>query len=37
VEEVTFSSTSGTIYYAVVDGYDGAVSGYTLEILCDKP
>jgi len=36
VEEVTFASAKGTRYYAVIDGYSGAVSGYTLEILCAK-
>ena len=33
VEEVAFDSTRDARYYAVVDGYDGAVSGYTLEIV----
>jgi hypothetical protein len=36
VEEVTFASTRGTTYYAVVDGYAGAASGYALEIACAK-
>ncbi|MBI5478053.1 MAG: hypothetical protein HY906_04315 [Deltaproteobacteria bacterium] len=36
VEEVTFASTRDARYYAVVDGYAGAVSGYTLEIVCAK-
>ena len=36
VEEVTFPSKQDDRYYAVVDGYDGAVSGYTLEIVCTK-
>lgn len=36
IEEVTFPSEKGQRYYAVVDGYAGAVSGYTLEILCAK-
>jgi len=29
-------ATRDARYYAVVDGYDGAVSGYTLEIACAK-
>jgi len=33
---VTFPSKQDDRYYAVVDGYDGAVSGYTLEIVCTK-
>jgi hypothetical protein len=36
VEEVTFTSAKGVRYYAVVDGHEGAVSGYMLEILCAK-
>jgi hypothetical protein len=36
IEEVTFASTRDARYYAVVDGYAGAVSGYTLEIVCAK-
>jgi hypothetical protein len=36
LEEVTFAATQGATYYLVVDGYDGAVSGYSLEIDCAK-
>jgi hypothetical protein len=36
MEEVTFAAMRDTRYFVVVDGYDGAVSGYTLEILCAK-
>jgi hypothetical protein len=36
VEEVTFGSEKGQRFYAVVDGYDGAVSGYTLDVRCHK-
>jgi len=36
IKEVTFASTQDARYYAVVDGYTGAVSGYTLEIVCAK-
>ena len=33
-EEITFDVVSGTTYYLVVDGYDGAVSAYNLEADC---
>jgi hypothetical protein len=36
IEEVTFQSTQGTRYYAVVDGYAGATGGYILEIACAR-
>ena len=36
VEEHTFSVTKGETYYFVVDGFDGAVGGYAIEVTCDK-
>jgi hypothetical protein len=35
-EKVTFDAKQGERYYVVIDGYDGAVSGYNLEVLCEK-
>jgi len=33
-EEVTFATTAGSEYLVVIDGYDGAVSAYTLALSC---
>jgi hypothetical protein len=36
VEEVTLDVTQGEVCYLVVDGYAGALAGYTIEVACDK-
>jgi hypothetical protein len=35
-EEITVPLETGKTYYLVVDGYDGAASGYTLDLQCQK-
>ncbi|MFH2005549.1 MAG: DUF4215 domain-containing protein [bacterium] len=32
---LTFTATAGETYYIVVDGYQGAISNYTLDLTCD--
>jgi hypothetical protein len=34
-EMLTFSAAAGTTYYLVVDGFAGAVSGYTIAVTCE--
>jgi hypothetical protein len=36
VEELTIPVTQSRTYYIIVDGYNGAASGYALELLCTK-
>jgi hypothetical protein len=36
VEELSFDAVAGTIYYFVVDAQQGVVSGYDLELSCQK-
>ena len=35
-EEITLNVTAGQTYYFIVDGYNGAESGYTIEVDCVK-
>jgi cysteine-rich repeat protein len=34
---VTFAATAGATYYIVVDGYNGAISNYTIDMSCTNP
>jgi hypothetical protein len=37
VEQVTLANaTTDDLYYFVIDGFDGATSGYSLEVICTK-
>ena len=36
LEQVTFDIAPGETYYFIVDGYSGALSGYTIEVDCVK-
>jgi len=36
-DTVTFTATAGGVYFLVVDGFDGAVSDYTIDVTCTNP
>jgi hypothetical protein len=35
-ETISLDTVAGQVLYFIVDGYGGAVSGYTLTVDCDK-
>ena len=36
-EEIVIpDAAAGTDYYFIVDGYSGAISAYTLEVICER-